>query len=85
MQRIPALRVALKDRPKSFQYIIFFLVSFSLVNLLLNAVSVIHEEAKMNQRIDQYYSQEEQTPSRISYRNLTPASMKESLTTAIRK
>ena len=70
MQQIPALRVALKDRPKAFQYIICFLVSFSLLNLLFNAVSLIRDEVKLNQRIDQYYGKQDQSPANFSYSSM---------------
>ena len=70
MQHIPALRVALKDRPKTFQYIICFLVSFSLLNLLFNAVSIIRDETKLNQRIDQYYGKQYQPPAGFSYSSI---------------
>ena len=67
MQRIPAFRVALKDRPKAFQYIVFFLVTFSLLNMVLNAVVLIQKEIKIDRHTNSYYSSQNPSPAGVIY------------------
>jgi len=67
MQRIPAFRVALKDRPKIFQYIVFILVTFSVLNTIFNAVVLIQKEIEVSQRTNNFSHNQDQNPNGITY------------------
>ena len=69
MQHIPALRVALKDRPKVFQYIICFLVCFSLMSTVFNAVLLIQKQIYKEQSLRYFYGSQHPKDSQLSVGN----------------
>jgi hypothetical protein len=70
MRRIPAFRVALKDRPKAFQYIVFFLVTFSLLHTILNAFFLIQKDVITSHRTNSNDNSKSQKPTEILYSNV---------------